>query len=112
MAILNGPASSLISEVPVSDRRVAGAAPQVGRPVADAADNAEDVAMRFEAAFLAEMLRHAGLGEVEGAMGGGAGEAQFAPMFVDAVAERIARSKPLGIADMVAARIRAAEAET
>ncbi|MEO0957492.1 MAG: rod-binding protein [Pseudomonadota bacterium] len=100
MAAFDGPVSRLPAVV---EPRVSPL-PRVGT-------DAEAAAQEFEAAFLAEMLRHAGFGGREGLMGGGAGETQFAPMFIDAVAAEIARSKPLGIADLVAARLRAAAGE-
>ncbi|MEM6943358.1 MAG: chemotaxis protein chel [Pseudomonadota bacterium] len=66
------------------------------------------VGERFEAAFLAEMLRHSGFGEMRGGPNGGAGEAAVAPFMLEAVATEIARSKSLGIAEMVFARLTSA----
>lgn len=56
-------------------------------------------AQAFEAAFLAEMFRHAGLARPRTQFGGGAGEAQFAPMLARLYAEQIAEVRPLGIAE-------------
>ena len=47
-------------------------------PRADHDQAMRDTARELEATFLAEMLKHAGLGAREGAFGGGAGEEQFA----------------------------------
>ena len=58
-------------------------------------------AERFEAAFLAEMLRHTGLGRMPESFNGGAGEAAFAGTLVQEYANRIAASGTLGIADQI-----------
>jgi len=58
-------------------------------------------AERFEAAFLAEMLRHAGLGRVPQSFNGGAGEAAFAGSLVQEYANRIAATGTLGIAEQI-----------
>ncbi|MEL6197375.1 MAG: chemotaxis protein chel [Pseudomonadota bacterium] len=73
-------------------------------PVDAAPRNAEagldrTTAQAFEAAFLAEMFRHAGLARPRTQFGGGAGEAQFAPMLARLYAEQIAEARPLGIAE-------------
>ncbi|MEM7530282.1 MAG: rod-binding protein [Pseudomonadota bacterium] len=82
------------------------AAPRIAAP-----NGIARAAVAFEAAFLTEMLRHTGLGRAPGLMGGGAGEAQFAPMLLEAVATEIARSKPLGIAALVTARLESGQAQ-
>ncbi|MEL6481822.1 MAG: rod-binding protein [Pseudomonadota bacterium] len=109
MSILIGPAGTSVSALGVVEESASRHALHPSGAAAAAPTAATDVAMQFEAAFFAEMLRHSGLGEMKGMMSGGAGEAQFAPMFVEEVAKEIARSKPLGIADMIAARLRASE---
>lgn len=58
-------------------------------------------AERFEAAFLAEMLRHSGLGRMPDSFNGGAGEAAFAGSLVQEYANRIAATGTLGIADKI-----------
>jgi Rod binding domain-containing protein len=58
-------------------------------------------AERFEAAFLAEMLRHAGLGRMPETFNGGAGEAAFAGSLIQEYANRIAAAGGLGLADKV-----------
>jgi flagellar protein FlgJ len=58
-------------------------------------------AERFEAAFLAEMLRHAGFGKMPETFNGGAGEAAFAGSLVQEYANRIAATGRLGIAEQV-----------
>ncbi|MEO1775299.1 MAG: rod-binding protein [Pseudomonadota bacterium] len=57
---------------------------------------------QIEAAFLEEMLRFAGVAEPRESLGGGAGEAQFAPFLRRAYAEDMAQNRGLGIAEMVA----------
>lgn len=59
------------------------------------------VAEQFEAAFLAEMLTHAGLGEMPETFNGGTGERTFASFLVREYAEEIAATRPIGIADAV-----------
>ena len=58
-------------------------------------------AERFEAAFLAEMLRHSGLGRMPESFNGGAGEASFAGTLVQEYANRIAATGSLGIAEQI-----------
>ena len=58
-------------------------------------------AERFEAAFLAEMLRHSGLGRMPESFNGGAGEKAFAGSLVQEYANRIAATGTLGIAEQI-----------
>lgn len=59
-----------------------------------------DRAVALEAAFLSEMLRHAGLGEGEdGDFGGGIGEGQFASFLREEQAKAIARAGGIGLAE-------------
>lgn len=58
-----------------------------------------EVSIRLEAAFLAEMLKSAGLGKARGAFGGGAGEEQFSSILVARQAEEIARAGGVGLAE-------------
>lgn len=66
----------------------------------------EEAAHAFEAAFLAEMLRHSGLGESPEAMGGGPGEAQFAGLLVDAQAREMVRAGGMGLAEYLVTELR------
>jgi len=59
------------------------------------------VAQELEAAFLAEMLKHAGVGQARGAFGGGAGEDQFASMLRTEQARAIAENGGIGLAESV-----------
>lgn len=56
-------------------------------------------ATALEAAFLAEMLGHAGLGQAREAFGGGVGEGSFAAMLAREYAEQIAATGRTGIAE-------------
>jgi len=56
-------------------------------------------AMDLEAAFLAEMLKSAGLGKTRDGFGGGAGEDQFGSFLVRAQAQEISRSGGIGLAE-------------
>lgn len=58
-------------------------------------------AEKFEAQFLAEMLKHAGLGETKGAFTGGPGEAQFASFLREAQAEELVRAGGIGLAEQI-----------
>jgi Rod binding domain-containing protein len=64
-------------------------------------DGLRGVAERFEAAFLAEMLRHSGLGRMPDSFNGGAGEAAFSGTLVQEYANRIAATGSLGIAERI-----------
>jgi len=66
---------------------------------------AEVPSVEFEAAFLAEMLKHAGFGKALGSQAGAAGETGFSDLLVREIAMRIARSRPIGIAEMVDAAL-------
>ena len=58
-------------------------------------------AQEFEAAFLAEMLKTAGLGKTRGPFSGGAGEDQFASFLVRAQAGEMARAGGIGLAETI-----------
>lgn len=66
-----------------------------------ASDHAElrQVAQDLEAAFLAEMLKHSGLGETPEAFGGGAGEGQFASFLHQEHARLITERGGIGLAE-------------
>ena len=61
------------------------------------------VATEFEAVFLAEMLKHSGVGKPQEAFGGGAGEAAFSGMLTQEYANALAKKGGLGLADRIAA---------
>ncbi len=58
-----------------------------------------EAATALEAAFLAEMLRGAGLGAPRGAFGGGAGEEQFSSFLAEAHARALAERGGIGLAE-------------
>ncbi|MFC6688322.1 rod-binding protein [Jhaorihella thermophila] len=58
-------------------------------------------ATEFEAAFLAEALKSAGLGKSRSDFGGGVGEDQFQDFLVRAQADELARNGGIGVADIV-----------
>ena len=58
-------------------------------------------AIKFEATFLAEMLKHTGLGEMPEGFNGGAGEAGFSDFLVHEYAESIASTRSTGLADQI-----------
>ena len=60
---------------------------------------AHDAAVQLEASFLAEMLKAAGFGTQENSFSGGNGEDQFASFHRQAIAEKIAASGGIGLAE-------------
>ncbi|MEM7745254.1 MAG: rod-binding protein [Pseudomonadota bacterium] len=64
------------------------------------------VALRFETAFVAEMLKHSGVGEMRDGFNGGAGEAAFSGLLTWEYAGEIAERGTMGIADKVYAALR------
>lgn len=58
-------------------------------------------AVELEAAFLAEMLGHAGLGSTTDGFGGGVGEGQFASFLRQEQALAIARHGGVGLAEQL-----------
>jgi len=67
-------------------------------------------AVELEAAFLAEMLKAAGLGATPEAFGGGAGEEQFASVLRTAQAERMAAAGGIGLAETIFHALQARDA--
>lgn len=77
------------------------AAPPAGAQFAAATPKMREAARKFEAQALSQMLQPAFAG-LDTAMGGGAAEAQWRPMLVDAMAGAASRAgHGLGVADMV-----------
>lgn len=72
-------------------------------PVAPGAGTDESrlraLAVRLEAQFLSEMLRHSGLDETGSDFAGGEGEAQFRSFFREAQAEAMAEAGGIGLAE-------------
>jgi peptidoglycan hydrolase FlgJ len=58
-------------------------------------------AREMEAAFLAEMLAHAGMGKGEGAFSGGEGEAQFASFLRQEQARQMTERGGIGLAELI-----------
>lgn len=70
-------------------------------PTASRQDQLMAKAQELEATFLAEMLAHSGLGEMQGAFGGGHGEAQFASFLRQEQARLIAEKGGLGLSELI-----------
>lgn len=70
------------------------------------ADPIRQVAKEFETAFLAEMLKHTGVGAVRESFGGGPGEEAFAGMLTRAYAQHVTDSGAIGLADRVYATLK------
>lgn len=77
-------------------------------PQADA--QAREAAQAFEAAFLAEMLKHSGLNEMPSSFGGGAGEEAFTSFLTQEYAELMSERGGVGIAEQVFETLKAREA--
>lgn len=60
-----------------------------------------EVALDLEAAFLTEMLKHAGFGEARESFGGGIGEEQITSMLRDEHAQAITQQGGLGLAEQI-----------
>lgn len=58
-------------------------------------------AEELEAGFLAEMLAHSGVGEMQGAFDGGSGETQFASFLRQEQARLIVEGGGLGLAELI-----------
>jgi peptidoglycan hydrolase FlgJ len=59
----------------------------------------------METAFLAEMLRNAGLGQTPGLTGGGVGEDQFASMLVEEQARAMVEAGGIGLTESLFAAL-------
>lgn len=75
------------------------ARPNDGRSPREADAALRKVATDLEAAFLAEMLKHAGLGTGPDSFGGGIGEAQFASYLNQEHARLLAERGGIGLAE-------------
>lgn len=64
-----------------------------------------EAARAFEAVFISEMLKSAGLGQPIQGFGGGVGEEQFASLLVQKQAEQIVQSGGLGVSEMIFAAL-------
>lgn len=64
-------------------------------------DQLMDKAEQLEATFLAEMLAHSGLGEMQGTFGGGQGEAQFTSFLRQEQARLIVEKGGIGLAQVI-----------
>lgn len=70
-------------------------------PAPDKADPLRQVATQLETAFLSEMLKSSGLGEMSDSFSGGAGEEQFASFLRDEQAELMAARGGIGLAESI-----------
>lgn len=84
-----------------TDLRPREAAPAVRPANAVDRDPLHRAAEAFEAAFLAEMLRHTGLGRIPESFNGGAGEAAFSGTLIQEYANQIAAQGGVGLAEQI-----------
>ena len=85
---------------PLSSQPFGGPRPPI-TPLPTEPDRLQEAARRFEANFLAEMLRATNLGRTPETFGGGPGEEHFSTMLVQSYADRIAEAGGIGLADHV-----------
>jgi peptidoglycan hydrolase FlgJ len=84
---------------PIAPRPLAGPA---ARPGVDADERAaRATAEAFEAAFLAEMLKHSGVNTLPEGFGGGAGEEAFAGFLTQEQARLMAARGGIGLAEQI-----------
>lgn len=62
---------------------------------------ARATAEAFEAAFLAEMLKHSGVNAMPSGFGGGAGEEAFSSLLTDEYAKLMTRNGGIGLAERI-----------
>lgn len=67
----------------------------------------QHAAQEFEAVFLTEMLKHAGMGKMSEVFNGGVGEAAFSDFLLREYAMDIAENRSIGIADRAFASLMA-----
>ncbi|MEX1661484.1 rod-binding protein [uncultured Thioclava sp.] len=86
------------------------APPQPAPPTQHEAEMRE-AAVKLEANFLAEMLKHAGLGDTEGAFSGGVGEEQFSSFLRQEQSQLMAEAGGIGLAETIFEAMKAREAK-
>lgn len=75
--------------------------PTLAPPLAAPSDALRQRAADLEAAFLSEMLSHAGLGAAQEGFGGGIGEEQFASFLRDEHARMLVQRGGIGLAEQL-----------
>ncbi len=75
--------------------------PLQSMPPPSTQDRLQAAAVELEAAFLAEMLKSAGLGKARDSFGGGAGEDQFSSFLVQQQARQMAQSGGVGLSELL-----------
>ena len=78
---------------------LSGAPSLEARP--DSTQQLLNVARDLEATFLAEMLKHAGVGDSPDTFGGGVGEEQFSSFLREAQAREIVANGGIGLAEAI-----------
>lgn len=79
--------------------QIAGPAP--GATLPDPHARLREVSQELEAAFLSEMLKHAGLGDPRESFGGGIGEEQFSSFMRTEQANALSARGGLGLAEQI-----------
>lgn len=80
-------------------------------PPSNTQDPMRQAAEDLESAFLAEMLKSAGLGKARDSFGGGAGEDHFSSFLVEAQAKQITKAGGIGLAESLYNALKDAENE-
>jgi peptidoglycan hydrolase FlgJ len=91
----------------LSPIRSAGQAPRASEPARPdpEARRAMDTARAFEAAFLAEMLKHSGINAMPTGFGGGAGEDAFSSFLTGEYARLMSERGGIGLAERIFASL-------
>jgi peptidoglycan hydrolase FlgJ len=95
------PPSLIVAENPIDPERAMETLPVTLPSAPSRRDQLMSKAEELEASFLAEMLAHSGLGEMQGAFGGGQGEAQFTSFLRQEQARLIVEKGGLGLAELI-----------
>ena len=82
----------------VNPAAIAPSPPSLKAPKGAADQELWRAAQAFEAVFIAEMMKHAGMGEARQAFGGGVGEEAFQSLLSREWAEDISRTGGFGLA--------------
>jgi len=95
---------------PIATATISSGTPRHERPAPAREVLMRHTAKEFESVFLAEMLKHSGVGRMNEGFNGGPGEAAFTDMLTQEYAKEITRSGGVGLAEQVLEAMRAAEA--
>ena len=93
----------MTSSIPAIEQNIVPLAERAASPgvASQKIDPMRVAARQFEASFLAEMLKHTGLGKMGSEFNGGPGEQAFSGFLVHEYATKISESRSVGLADQI-----------